>query len=83
MMMARGRKEAKTQRKRTKRKRSKMKPLTTARMTTDKIERLIYRVFFFTGPPPKSSKCQPVSNYFQKKIKYQDWPPLKVPSVSW
>ena len=43
MMMARGRKEAKTQRKRTKRKRSKMKPLTTARMTTDKIERLIQR----------------------------------------
>ena len=32
---------------------------------------IIYRVFFFTGPPPKSSKCQPVSNCFQTG------PPLK------
>ena len=38
---------------------------------------LSYRVFFFIGPPPKSSKCQPVSNYFQKKIEYQDWAPPK------
>ena len=26
---------------------------------------------FFTGTPPKSSKCQPVSKRFQKKLEYQ------------
>ena len=37
----------------------------------------IYWVFFFTGPPSKSSKCQLVSNYFQKILEYQDWAPPK------
>ena len=38
-MMERGRREAKTPRRRTRRKKLKMKPLTTVRMMTDKIER--------------------------------------------
>ena len=42
---------------------------------------IIQGVFFFSGPPPKSSKCQPESNYFQKKLEYQDWAPLKVLSA--
>ena len=25
---------------------------------------------FFTGTPPKSSECQPVSKQFQKKLEY-------------
>ena len=37
--------------------------------------------FFFTGPTPKSSKCQPVSKCFQKKLEYLDWSPLKFLSV--
>ena len=37
----------------------------------------LYRVFYFTGPTPKSSKCQPVSKCFQKKLEYLDWSPLK------
>ncbi len=40
-----------------------------------------YRVFYFTGPTPKSSKCQPVSKCFQKKLEYLNWSPLKFLSV--
>ena len=40
-----------------------------------------YRVFFLTPPPPKISKCRLVSNFFQKKLKYPDCPPLKSLSV--
>ena len=40
-----------------------------------------YRVFYFTGPTPKSSKCQLVSKCFQKKLEYLDWSPLKFLSV--
>ena len=46
-----------------------------------KKEKLKYRVFYFTGPTPKSSKCQPVSRCFQKKLEYLDWSPLKFLSV--
>ena len=42
----------------------------------------IYRVFFLTPPPPKISKCRPVSKFFRKKLKYPDGPPpLKSLSV--
>ena len=34
-----------------------------------------HRVIFFTGTPPKSSKCQPVSDRLQKKLECQDWYP--------
>ena len=36
----------------------------------------LYRVFFFTGPPPEFAKCRPVSNQFEKTLKVQDWPSL-------
>ena len=36
-----------------------------------------YRVVYLTAPPPKISKCRPVSKFFQKKIEYPDCPPLK------
>ena len=35
----------------------------------------------FNCPPPKMSKCWPVSKFFQKKIEYPDCPPLKSLSV--
>ena len=41
----------------------------------------IYRVVYLTAPPPKVSKCRPVSKFFQKKLEYPDCPPLKSLSV--
>ena len=32
----------------------------------------------FNCPPPKISKCRPVSKFFQKKIEYPDCPPPKI-----
>ena len=37
------------------------------------------KVEYLDWPPPKSSKCQPVSNCFlRKKLEYLHWPPLKI-----
>ena len=33
---------------------------------------------FFNSPPPKISKCRPVTKFFQKKLEYPDWPPPKI-----
>ena len=38
----------------------------------------LYRVVYLTAPPPKMSKCRPVSKFFQKKIEYPDCPPPKI-----
>ena len=32
----------------------------------------------FHCPPPKMSKCRPVSKFFQKKLEYPDCPPPKI-----
>ena len=32
----------------------------------------------FNCPPPKISKCRPVSKFFQKKLEYPDCPPPKI-----
>ena len=33
---------------------------------------------FFNSPPPKISKCRPVTKFFKKKLEYPDWPPPKI-----
>ena len=40
-----------------------------------------YTGCFFNAPPPKITKCRPVSKFFRKKLKYPDCPPLKSLSV--
>ena len=40
--------------------------------------KIVEVVFFNPPPPPKISKCRPVTKFFQKKLEYPDWPPPKI-----